>query len=59
MADDEQARDEEAADDASPAAGDPTTDQNESTAGVLDEQKLREHASDVDDAIQEAKRHSG
>ena len=58
MPDDERAKDDPAADagaDAVPKNDDP----NESTAGLLDEATLREHAHEVDHAIQEAKNRNG
>jgi hypothetical protein len=46
---------EDAGKDAPPPADDP----NQSTEGLLDEQALREHADEVDAAIQEAKSRNG
>ncbi len=44
---------------ASEGASDPTDDPNMSTEGVLDEEELRAHAREVDNAIQEARRRNG
>ena len=54
MPDDERDRDDVAAD-ADEAAAPASEDPNESTAGLLDEDTLREHAREVDSAIQDAK----
>jgi hypothetical protein len=40
-------------------ASDVTDDPNTSTEGVLDEETLRAHASEVEDAINEARRRNG
>ncbi|HEY1480637.1 MAG TPA: hypothetical protein VGF46_11435 [Gaiellales bacterium] len=55
MGDREHADEQQAADDANEAARDSTEHPEAATAGVLDEEKLREHADQVSDAIQEAK----
>jgi len=55
MSDREQANEQQAADDANEAARDSTEHPEAATAGVLDEEKLREHADRVSEEIQEAK----
>jgi hypothetical protein len=57
--DDEQAKDAHADDDADTAASPPADeDPNKSTKGLLDEEKLREDAAEVDQAIKTAKNRS-
>jgi hypothetical protein len=53
---DEHAEDEQASDDANEAPEDSTDHPESSDYGPLDAEKLLEHADQVDDAIQEAKR---
>lgn len=55
----ERANDEQGQADAADEASPPADDPNESTEGLLDEPALREHADQVDAAIQEAKSRNG
>jgi hypothetical protein len=59
VSDDEQRTREHGSDDADADAGGPDHDPNTSTEGVLDEEKLRADASEVEDAINEARRRNG
>ena len=59
MSDDEQRTGEHEPDDADPDASGAADDPNESTEGVLDEDTLRAHAREVEDAINEARRRNG
>jgi hypothetical protein len=56
---DEREKGEQGAADAAEDAPPPADDPNQSTEGLLDEQELREHAHEVDAAIQEAKSRNG
>ena len=56
---DEREQDEQGHPDADADAPPPAGDPNESTDGLLDEHALREHADEVDAAIQEAKSRNG
>jgi hypothetical protein len=61
VSDDEQRTREHGSDDtdADADAGGSDDDPNRSTEGVLDEEKLRADASEVEDAINEARRRNG
>lgn len=56
MSDDRQQERARAADAAPTEKSGSSDDPNTSTEGLLDEETLREHAREVDDAIQEARR---
>jgi hypothetical protein len=59
VSDDEQRTREHEPDDTRTDASGSSDDPNTSTEGVLDEETLREHASEVEDAINEARRRNG
>ena len=62
MSNEQQTREHEPDDDDADADADAsgsTDDPNMSTEGVLDEETLRAHAREVDDAIDEARRRNG
>jgi hypothetical protein len=59
VSDDEQRTREHEPDDADTDASGSGDDPNTSTEGVLDEETLRAHASEVEDAINEARRRNG